>query len=104
MDNDAVADGGDAAVGEPEDANLRAATDLDGRKRALGEARHGVDPAADQRRLLGDVVDGDRPHRRRIDIAAFGAGRPLRSAEHTSESQTLTRIPTSVYCWKKKTH
>src|SRR3546814_15195869 len=37
MDNDAVAEGGAAAVGEPEDANLRAPTELDGRTRAKGE-------------------------------------------------------------------
>src|SRR3546814_2333336 len=47
---------------------------------------------------VGEVVDGGRACRRDVD----DAGARQRSEEHTSELQSLLRIPYAVFCLKKK--
>src|SRR3546814_7646756 len=37
-------------------------------------------------------------------VGSGGAGRPDRSAEHTSELQSLMRIAYAVFCMKNKNH
>src|SRR3546814_5351516 len=48
-----------------------------------------------------------REHPRRDDLRSLDPahGEPARrSEEHTSELQSLMRIPYAVFCWKKKHH
>src|SRR3546814_5739136 len=44
-----------------------------------------------------------RTHAHRSVDAAASTGTQTRSEEHTSELQSLMRIPYAVFCWKKKT-
>src|SRR3546814_5253482 len=49
----------------------------------------------------GEPAARRRPHAGHV---GGGHGLPLRSAEHTSELQSLMRISYAVFCLKKKTH
>src|SRR3546814_175955 len=69
------------------------------------------DPALRQRRLdLPGGVELDQPLGSRLDeegrrrIEPFQVGIDERSAEHTSELQSLMRISYAVFCLIKKTH
>src|SRR3546814_5589088 len=54
---------------------------------------------------VGDHVDAERALDAQLlvhDVVGLEAGRPARSEEHTSELQSLMRIPYAVFLLKKK--
>src|SRR3546814_6963917 len=75
---------------------------------AAGAGRELQRDAVDQRLAAGgkaQVLDGERPDARRAAGAIFQGARrhAARSAEHTSELQSLMRISYAVICLQKKT-
>ena len=77
MDDDAVADRVDAAVGEPEHARLVVAADLHARHIALGEAGDGGDLPGDQRGRAASGIDVGDPDLAGIEAAALHESGPL---------------------------
>src|SRR3546814_1146861 len=54
--------------------------------------------------VLRGVLDTQGVKDRKQSRSKYGAKRPKRSEEHTSELQSLMRSSSAVFCLKKKTH
>src|ERR1700730_4743058 len=77
MDDDAVADRRDAAIGIPEDSRLGAAADLHARDLTERVASDGGDLPGDQRRRAAGGIDVDDANLAGVETAAAHEGRPL---------------------------
>src|SRR3546814_951905 len=92
-----------ARIGDVRDAAIGADEDRGKLDRLAGQdidhARGGDDGLAGRvLRLCGDDQGGEKRRRAQSD-----SPQKTRTEEHTSEPQSLMRISSAAFCWKKKT-